>query len=177
MSENDITSWIAKISKAIWTGIGEGAPYLVDVIGEESAKILDAKPVTWFNPNQQRRLRNAVIGVNNYTDNLSKTEAEILAERELNVPHAFIVEEGGETAVNPKVAAKFYHLYKQSGDEKYKWAYLSAKLKWKTKFSHKKHPFIAPAYERINSAIIEKVIYPHIETELTKIPNLEVIIG
>lgn len=178
MSDFNVVEWMAKIQKSVWDAMGETAPDVVDVIGIRAEAILNSrKPAFWGNPRQSGRIQAALRGQDNFTDSFSKTESEITAEREINLPFAYPLEYGGSSKVNPAMAGVFYKLYELTKDKKYKWAYVSAKNGWKSEFKRNAHPFVAPAYDAVNEETLTRLLEPYLTKELNKIPNLEVIIG
>jgi len=173
---SDMQEWIEKITQGVWDGLGDSAPQITQTIGVMVASKIMSSPLTWASIRQRGRLARAYQGQTEATETFSKSPVEIIHERILHVPYARILEEGGQTRVNPRVASAMYRLYKLTGDRKYYLAFISARI-GRSVFEHKARPYLSNAISSFNVEMLSEITRRNIETRLKAIPNLEVVIG
>lgn len=164
--------WIGTIRRGIWESFSSSAPEIVDDIGRRAAQIVKQKTGKWGKPTG--RLANALEGKDNYSESLSKTDTEIVAERTIDLPYAWAIEKGNfYTNVTPAVRGRMLRLFKETKDPKYIKAFLSKKTKW----FHKAYPYLEPAIQQTEIGTLVNIFEKHFVKELSKIPNMEITLG
>uniref|UniRef100_A0A6M3IY43 Uncharacterized protein n=1 Tax=viral metagenome TaxID=1070528 RepID=A0A6M3IY43_9ZZZZ len=171
---SDIQEWIKKIERGIWDGLASSSKDVMDVwaVFMVSRMKSDQGYKATAPPSiKSGRLARAIQGMADSSDGGVVDDNAIVYERTLKIPYAWMLEKGGNINVTDRMKKMFLWKYSQTKEKK--WAYMAfAKTL--------NHPALNYIQDSITGMSVEKIEAPirrHLETELNKIPNLEVTIG
>ena len=172
---NELSEWIKKIQDGIWESFGYASKEIMDawaVFIVSRMKINkqtypSAKPISIY----QGRLARGIQG-GEVVDNGIMEDNVIVYERAVKVPYAAISEYGGTVRATPSMRRAMFAKLKSTG--RYNKDTVNMH---KAVFEHKPFDFIKDSIEEMSVEKIEQPIKRHLEIELNKIPNLEVVIG
>ena len=176
MSENDLISWMNKIRESVWTAMGSSSKDVMDSWTMRMTSSMlrggGTRPVQKLGL-RTARLSNALLGVSESSDDGTQTDDMIIYQRTVSVPYADISDKGGNIQIDARMRAGLIKKAKQMGERKYAWmAYSRSGM-----LHHKKFDYTGEAAEKMTEADYTEILRPHLERELNKIPNIEVVIG
>lgn len=174
---SEISDWMGKIREGIWTGFGKSAKDVMkswtsemvfNMKSGQSQNYPAREPLGIFTG----KLSNALLGNANSFDDGLQDENKIVYERTVQVPYADISDKGGTVQVTPKMKAFLIHKYYQTKEKKYLYMAFAGAL------YHYKFDYVQDAVKRIDGqGVLNERIMPHVLNELSKIQNIEVVIG
>ncbi len=171
---NEISEWISKIQKGIWDSFALGSKDVMNawaVFIVSRMKTGQSYPAVKPPAIQSGRLVRAIQGGSESSDDGIVDDSTIVYERTIRVPYAWMIEEGGNVAVTSRMKSFFLWKYSQTKEKKWKYMAFAGALK------HPPLDYIKDSIMGMTVDKIEPAISRHLEIELNKIPNLEVVIG
>lgn len=171
----DISGWIDKIQKGIWDSFGMASKEIMDAW---AVFIVSRMRTNRMNPSAKNisiwkgKLARGIQGGEGSTDDGIVDESAIVYERTIRVPYGAISEYGGETRATPKARRAMFATLKKLGT-------YNPKTTWTNRaiFVHQAFDFVKDSIPEMSMDKIKEPIRRHLEIELNKIPNLEVVIG
>lgn len=171
---SDIQNWVNRIKDGIWTGLGASAKDIMQVWAvlmvsgmKQGQTYPSTKPIGIVSG----RLARAIQGQAEYSDDGIQDDDVIIYERTIRVPYANISEHGGKVNVSPRM--KSYFLWRYSQTKERKWAYMA----FSKSLFHKPFEFVKDSITNMDVNKIEQPVKRHVLEQLSKIENLEVVIG
>ena len=172
----DISGWIKKIERGIWDSFGMASKEVMDAwvvfavsrMKTNRQTYPSAKPISVY----QGRLARGLQGGSESSDDGIVDDSDIVYERTVKVPYAAISEYGGKVPATKSMRRAMFAKLKETGryNKDTVWTH-------KAVFEHKPFEFMKDSIAEMSVDKITPAIMRHIETELNKIPNLEVVIG
>ena len=174
----DISEWIKKIERGIWDSFGMASKEVMDAWAvfivsrmRTNRQNPSPKPISIYTG----RLARALQGGGESQDDGIVDDSVVVYERTVKVPYAAISEYGGKTRANNSTRRAMFAQLKKMGtyNKNTVWTH-------KAFFDHRDGSGMQFVKDSISEMSIDKIkpaIMRHIETELNKIPNLEVVIG
>lgn len=171
----EISGWVDKIQKGIWDSFGMASKEVMDawavfIVSRMRTNRMNpsAKPISIW----KGKLARGIQGQEGSTDDGIMEENVIVYERTLRVPYGAISEYGGTTSATPKARRAMFATLKKLGTYNPHTSWTNA-----SKFIHPAFNFIKDSIPEMSMDRIEQPIRRHLDIELNKIPNLEVVIG
>lgn len=171
--------WLNSIMNSMKTAFGQCTSVLLKkILSSAASNVANIESSSkWYNINEKGRLRKELEN-GSITDESSDDEYK--SYKKIFSPYAGILEEGGFTSINNRVAYKLYQIYKDNRNSTkaaYKNAFRYAYGHLGGKFEHKAHPYLTPAIEGLDDNEILEVIGKKIEAEInSNINDFEVTI-
>ncbi len=171
----NISGWMKKIQDGIWESFGYASKeimnawtvFIVSRMKMNRQTYPSAKPISIYQGNLARALQG---GEGSYDDGIME-DGTIVYARNIKLPHAAISEYGRTLAMTQARMRAIITVLKLT-------------KRYDPKYKGHKQIIEHPAFEFINDSIpemsvdkISPAIMRHMETELNKIPNIEVVIG
>ena len=171
----EISGWMNKIKTGIWDAFGASskeimdawAVFIVSRMKTNRQTYPSAKPISIF----QGKLARGIQGGEGTTDDGLVDDSAIVYERTIRVPYAGISEFGGRVRATPSMRRAMFAKLKAMGryNKDTVWTH-------KAIFEHKPFEFIKDSVEGMTVDKITPAIMRHVEKELNKIPNIEVLL-
>ena len=175
---SDIQEWIKKIERGVWDGLGESSSDIMRVWAVKMVAMMKSysgypskPPISILSG----RLARAIQGGEESSDSFNKSETSMIYERIINVPYGAISEYGKDVKATDAMRRAMFAKLKELNQYKKDFARIGKGAKGF--FEHKAYNFVKNSIEAITTEMIEPSVREHLETELNKIPNLEVTIG
>lgn len=169
---NELSEWISKIQKGIWDSFGMASKDIMNTWAvfmvsrmKNGQEYKATSPPAIKSGNLARAIQDGS------TDDGLMDDSAIVYERTIKVPHAWMIEEGGNVAVTERM--KMFFLWKYHLTKEKKWKYMA----FAKTLNHPALDYIKDSIMGMTADKIEPAISRHLEVELNKIPNLEVVIG
>ncbi len=168
----DISGWIDKIKQGVWTAFGSSSKDIMNTWAVFIvSRMKSGQDYPAIKPPAIKSGKLARAIQDGSTDDGIMEDDVIVYERTIKVPYAWMIEEGGSVPVTPRMKSFFLWKYSQTKEKKWKYMAFAGTLR---------HPALDYIKDSILGMTVDKIepaISRHLEAELNKIPNLEVIIG